>query len=104
MSSLPNGTFYRTGIKPNYSLFQKSTLEEYQRRESLNPSVTHVQIKDDGTEWHFLQTFGLDSWAIKVTPRHRYERNMDSQKALCIFCSKPFRSPGHLGQESDSIA
>lgn len=58
-------TIWRTGVKPNYSVFRKSTIEQYQREESRDIVITHVQACEDGSKWMFLQSYGLSDWAVR---------------------------------------
>jgi len=60
---LPIGDVYRCGQNGR---FIKSSLAVYRKEETSKTEVTHVQVCADGSEWHFLRSYALDSWAIKV--------------------------------------
>jgi hypothetical protein len=63
-AALPEGTWFRSGSR---GYFEASTRAEFERLESSNPEVTHSHLNESKTErYHFLKTYGLDSWMIAV--------------------------------------
>ena len=63
VGQLPAGVVYRAGASASY---RKSSLSAYRQKETGENVVTHVQVCADGSENHFLKSYGLDSWMIKV--------------------------------------
>ncbi len=62
---LPEGQVYHCDwSKTNQP--RKSTIAAYMREETSKPEVTHSNIAPNGDTIHWLKTFGMDTWYIRV--------------------------------------